>query len=129
LESNSRKRNCIIGLTQGRIQPVSLGGAISVIFGSQVSLRVHSVKEMKYTSQHCCDKTVDGKMALYRECCFLNCSKIIVKKVTFVGFRRVIAPIALPWIRPWPYMSPGLQPEGGNRAISPEEILKNMFSC
>jgi len=94
LESNSRKRNCIIGLTQGRIQPVSLGGAISVIFGSQVSLRVHSVKEMKYTSQHCCDKTVDGKMALYRECCFLNCSKIIVKKVTFVGFRRVIAPIA-----------------------------------
>jgi len=25
---------------------------------------------MKYTSQHCCDKTVDGKMAWYRECCF-----------------------------------------------------------
>jgi len=29
---------------QGRIQPVSLGGAISVIFCSQVSLRVHYCK-------------------------------------------------------------------------------------
>jgi len=26
---------------QGRIQPVRLGGAISAIFGSEVSLRVH----------------------------------------------------------------------------------------
>jgi len=25
---------------------------------------------MKYTSQHCCDKTVDRNLALYRECCF-----------------------------------------------------------
>ena len=30
---------------------------------------------MKQTSQHCCDKTMDGKMALYRKCCFLNRSK------------------------------------------------------
>jgi len=30
---------------------------------------------MKYTSQHCCDKTMDVKMALYHECCFLNCTK------------------------------------------------------
>jgi len=29
---------------QGRIQPVSLGGDISVIFGSQVLLRVHYCK-------------------------------------------------------------------------------------
>jgi len=28
---------------------------------------------MKYTSQHCCDIIMDDKMALYRECCFLNC--------------------------------------------------------
>jgi len=28
----------------GRIQPVKLGGAVSVIFGSQVSLRVHYCK-------------------------------------------------------------------------------------
>jgi len=39
-------------------------------------ITVHStVKDMKYTSRHCCDKTMDGKMALYRECCFPNCSK------------------------------------------------------
>jgi len=30
---------------------------------------------MKYTPQHCCDKTIDGKMALYREGCFPNCAK------------------------------------------------------
>jgi len=29
---------------QGRIQPGSLGGTISVIFGSQISLRVHYCK-------------------------------------------------------------------------------------
>jgi len=23
--------------------------------------------------QHCCDKTMDDKMALYRECCLPNC--------------------------------------------------------
>jgi len=28
---------------------------------------------------------MDDKMALYRECCFTNCKKIMVKKVTFVG--------------------------------------------
>jgi len=25
-----------------------------------------TVREMKYTSQHCCDKTMDGRMALDR---------------------------------------------------------------
>jgi len=30
---------------------------------------------MKNTSQHYCDKTMDHEMALYRECCFPNCSK------------------------------------------------------
>jgi len=29
-----------------------------------------------YTSQHSCDKTMDGKMALYRECCFPNCTNL-----------------------------------------------------
>jgi len=33
-----------------------------------------TVREIKYTSQHCCDKTKDNKMALYRECCFPNCT-------------------------------------------------------
>jgi len=34
-----------------------------------------TAREMKYTSQHSCDKTMDDKMALYRECCFRNCTK------------------------------------------------------
>jgi len=39
---------------------------------------------MRYTSQHCCDKTVDGKIALYRERCFLSeLYKFIVKNVAF----------------------------------------------
>jgi len=51
---------------------------------------------MKHTSQHCFDKKMDGKMALYRECFFPNCTKSLVNKVAFVGFRGgVIAPIAL----------------------------------
>jgi len=36
---------------------------------------------MKYTSQNSFDKTVDGKMALYRECCFPNCTKSWWKKL------------------------------------------------
>jgi len=31
-------------------------GAVSVLFRSQVSLRFTTAREMKYTSQHCCDK-------------------------------------------------------------------------
>ena len=66
----------------GGIQPVKLGGVISAIFGSQVD-----------TSWKCCDKTMDDRMALNREWCFPNC-KISRWKVSFVGFRGVIAPIA-----------------------------------
>jgi len=29
----------------------------------------------EYTSQHCCHKTIDDTMALYRECCFPNSTK------------------------------------------------------
>ena len=35
-----------------------------------------TIREMK-----CCDKTMDGKMALYRECCFPNCTKSWWKKL------------------------------------------------
>jgi len=28
---------------------------------------------MRYTSQHCCNKKMDDRMALYRECCFPIC--------------------------------------------------------
>jgi len=70
--------------TQTRADPPSkfMGGDISDIWQFTHSL---TVKEMKYTSQHCCDKTMDSKMTFYRECCFPNCSKSWCKKVTFVG--------------------------------------------
>jgi len=35
-----------------------------------------TVGDMKYTSQHCYVKTIDDKMALYRECCFPNWTKL-----------------------------------------------------
>jgi len=65
------------GLTIAGADPVNLVGAISIIFGSQVSLQVHYCKtdEVGYTSQHCCHKTMDDQIALYRECCFPNCKK------------------------------------------------------
>jgi len=34
-----------------------------------------TAREMKHTSQHCCDKTMGDKMALYREGCFPNRKK------------------------------------------------------
>jgi len=48
-------------------------GAISEIFVGHYGFS--SVRWMKYTSQHCCDETMDGNMALYRDCCFPNCTK------------------------------------------------------
>jgi len=50
-----------------------------------------TVRAMKYTSQHCYDNTMDGKMALYRKGCFPNGTKSW-QKITFVGFRWAIAP-------------------------------------
>jgi len=48
---------------------------------------------MKHTSQHCYDKTADGKMTLFRECCFPNPTnpEIMVNKIMFVGFKGAIA--------------------------------------
>ena len=43
---------------------------------------------------------MDNKVAFNRECCFPNDIKIMVNKVTFVGFKGAIATIAPPWIRP-----------------------------
>jgi len=69
---------------QGRIQPVCLG-----------EYGVTTVREMKYTSQHCCDKTMYGKMGLYRECCFPNCTKSWGKNCFCRFFLGAIAQIAL----------------------------------
>ena len=73
-------------LLQGRIQPVRWGGTISVIVGSQVSLRAHYCKrDEAYFTTLRCDKTMVGKMTLWRQCFFRNCTKLW--RVTFVGFR------------------------------------------
>ena len=85
---------------QGRIQPVSLGGAISVKFGSQVLLWVHYCKtdEIYFTTLlwHKNGRQ-NGPISqmLFSELC-----KILVNKVTFVGFRGTIAPIAPPPLDP-----------------------------
>jgi len=50
---------------QGRVQLVTLGWDISVV----VSFIMASLlqEEMMYTSLLCCDKTMDDRMAIYRE--------------------------------------------------------------
>jgi len=76
LNPTNNLRVVLSGCVQAGADPANKfrGGAISVIFSSQVSLRVHCCKrdEIASTSQHCCDKTMDAKMALYREYCFPN---------------------------------------------------------
>ena len=61
----NRRRQTAVGQSQGRIrfQPVRLVVTISVIFGSKISLRVYYCKRYK---------SIDDRMALYRECCFPN---------------------------------------------------------
>jgi len=45
-----------------------------------------TVREMKYTSQHCSDKTTNDKMAFNRECYFPNCAKSRwIKLLSFVS--------------------------------------------
>jgi len=56
---------------QGRIQPVRLGGTISVTLGAKFI--TVTVREMKYTPQYYFDKAIEGNMTLYRICCFPNC--------------------------------------------------------
>jgi len=51
------------------IQSVNLGEAISVLLAKSHN-GFATVGEMKYTSQHCCVKTMVDRMALNRECCF-----------------------------------------------------------
>jgi len=41
---------------------------------------------MMKTSQHCCDKTMDGKMTLYHKYCFPNHTKSWLNRVIFVSF-------------------------------------------
>ena len=72
-------------------------GAILVLFGVKTHNGFATVREMKYTSHHCCDKTMDNKMTLYRKCCFSNCKKSwwIKWLLTVLGWEG-------DRIRPWP---------------------------
>ena len=45
-----------------------------------------TIREMKDTSQHSCDKTMDDKMTFSREYCFLNCAKSWWIKFYFCRF-------------------------------------------
>jgi len=53
-----------VKLTQGQIKSIWLRGRFSNIWLVKSHYCVTTVREMKYTSQHCCDETVDGKMSL-----------------------------------------------------------------
>jgi len=80
-----------------------VGGCIPCDFSSiHYVVKSHygfaTVRVMKYISQHCYDKIMDGKWS-YTSTLFSELYKIMENKVTFVGFTGVIAPIASPWIR------------------------------
>jgi len=89
------------GYIPGADPACNFRGTISEIFGSQVSLRSHSLLLYRWNILH--NKTTDGKMALYHEYCFPKCKKSWWKKVTFVGFRGWDRS---PLIRPWYILHP-----------------------
>jgi len=81
--------------SQGRIQPVSLRGAISVIFHSHVSLRVHS--NQRGSIIHSIAVTKNGRQnGLISRMLFSKLYKIMVKNVTFLGFRGGRSPQSYP---------------------------------
>ena len=71
----------ILHADQGRIQPVILDGRFQQYSAVKTHSAFTTVREMKYISQHPCDKITDGKMVLHRECCFPNCAKSWWKKL------------------------------------------------
>jgi len=62
-------------LEQERVRPVRLAGMISVIFGNQVLLQVHNCRRDEVYFTTLLWQNNGRKMALYRECCFPNCTK------------------------------------------------------
>jgi len=74
------------------------GGDISDISLVKSHYCVTTVRDMKYTTQHCCDKAADGKMmALKSRMLFSELYQIMVNKVIFVGFRGSDRPNFLFW--------------------------------
>ena len=75
-------------------------GAISVIFSSQVSLHFHHCKRDEVYFTTLLWQNNGRQNDLISRMPFSELYKIMVNKVTSVGFRAAIAPVALPWIRP-----------------------------
>ena len=86
----------LMRLSKPGVDPASKvsGGAISVIFGSQVSLRAHYCKRDEVYFTTLLWKTMEGKMALYRESYFSNCTNSWWIKLLSWVLGRAIASIA-----------------------------------
>ena len=76
-------------------------GAISIIFGSQVSLRVHYYKRDEVYFTTLLWQNNGRQNGLISRMLFSELCKIMAKRATFVGFRGQISPIAPLWIRSW----------------------------
>jgi len=72
---------------QGRIQPVTLGGAYSASFRSQVSLQVHYRKRDEVYFITLLRQNNGRQKDLILRMLFSELYKIMVSKVTFPGFR------------------------------------------
>ena len=70
---------------QGRIQPVRLGGAISVVFGSQLALRVHYWKSNEVYFTTLLWQNNVRQNGLISRMLFSELYKVMVNKVTFVS--------------------------------------------
>jgi len=77
LEKNNRLRVCSMDhLVQGWIQTVSLGGRFLQYLVVKSHNSFATVREVKYATQNCGDKTIDYHMVLYCEYYFPNCTKL-----------------------------------------------------
>jgi len=72
---------------QVRIKSVNLGGAISVVFGSQVSLRLHYYEKDEVCFTTLLWQTNGRQNGLISRMLFSELYKNLMKKVIFVGFR------------------------------------------
>jgi len=86
LQHQEFKSCTLLRLSQGRIQPVSLGrGTISVMFDSEVSLRLCYCRRDNFTTLLWWN--TGRKNGLTPRMVFSELHKIIANKVTFTGFR------------------------------------------
>jgi len=108
--------------------PASKGrGAVSVIFGSQVSLRVHYCERDEVHFTTLLWQNNERQNGLKSRMLFSELHKIMAKKVTFIGFRGRGRPNRSPWIRPcqstqWMLSTPA-------RNYLPLKVNINMYVC